>query len=124
MAEYIDREAFIEQKRELYCKDCDRRKGMKNGKYRILYDIGDVPCRACGIEDVLSDVEDFPAAEVQPVKHGRWLLNSDRIPVCSVCDGIALQKILLRFPTPEYYSKFVLSNYCPHCGAIIDGGDF
>ena len=67
MAEYIDRDAFIAQKRELYCKDCDRRKGMKNGKYRILYDIGDVPCRACGIEDVLSDVEDFPAADVQPV---------------------------------------------------------
>ena len=64
MAEYIDREAFIAQKRELYCKDCERRKGMKNGKYRILYDVGDVPCRACGIEDVLSDVEDFPAADV------------------------------------------------------------
>lgn len=77
MAEYIDREAFIAQKRELYCKDCDRRKGMKNGKYRILYDIGDVPCRACGIEDVLSDVEDFPAVDVQPVK---WISVTERLP--------------------------------------------
>lgn len=67
MTEYIEREAFLEQKREQYCKDCARRKGMKNGKYKTLYEIGDAPCRACGIDDVLNDVEDFPAADVQPV---------------------------------------------------------
>ena len=58
MSEYIDRDAFLAHKRKLYCGDCDRRKGMKNGKMRILYDIGDVPCRACGIEDVLY-IEEF-----------------------------------------------------------------
>lgn len=68
-------------------------------------------------------LEALPAEDVQPVKHGRWILNSDRIPVCSVCEEIALQKILLRFPTPEYYSKFVLSDYCPYCGAKMDGAE-
>jgi len=114
MAEYIDREAFIAQKRELYCKDCDRRKGMKNGKYRILYDIGDVPCRACGIEDVLSDVEDFPAADVQPVVHGKWLpiIEANEYgdayqcgTYCSEC-GETLQSE---------------PNFCPNCGADMRG---
>ena len=65
--EYIEREAFLEQKREQYCKDCARRKGMRNGKYKILYEIGEAPCRACEIDDALNDVEDFPAADVVPV---------------------------------------------------------
>ena len=64
MSEYISREAFVEQKRKQYCEDCDRRKGMKNGKYKTLYEIGEAPCRACGIDDMLNDVEDFPAADV------------------------------------------------------------
>ena len=70
MAEYIDRDAFIEQKRKQYCGDCKRRKGMKNGKYKTLYEIGEAPCRACGIDDMLNDVEDFPAADVRPVALG------------------------------------------------------
>lgn len=65
--EYIEREAFLTQKREQYCKDCARRKGMRNGKYKTLYEIGEAPCRACEIDDVLNDVEDFPAADVRPV---------------------------------------------------------
>ena len=67
MADYIEREAFVEQKRKQYCEDCDRRKGMKNGKYKTLYEIGEAPCRACGIDDMLNDVEDFPAADVREV---------------------------------------------------------
>ena len=55
------------------------------------------------------------------LEQGEWLQSSDGVPTCSACDGIALQQILLRFPTPEYYSKFVLSKYCPHCGARMDG---
>ena len=64
MAEYIDREAFIADKRKQYCTDCDRRKGMKNGKLRFVYDIGDAPCRACGIDDMIDDIEDYPAVVI------------------------------------------------------------
>jgi hypothetical protein len=49
----IDADATIEYLREVRCKDCDRRKGMKNGKIRFLYEIGDVPCRACDIGDTI-----------------------------------------------------------------------
>lgn len=117
MSEYIDRDAFLAHKRKLYCGDCDRRKGMKNGKMRILYDIGDVPCRACGIEDVLSDIEDFPEADVQPVVHGRWEevhhWFEDVEYSCSVCGCYALYKGLT--------NDQICSEYCPNCGATMDG---
>ena len=49
----IDADATIKYLREFRCKDCDRRKGMKNGKIRFCYEIGDVPCRACDIGDTI-----------------------------------------------------------------------
>ena len=67
MAEYIEREAFIADQRHLYCENCDRRKGMKNGKLKFVYAIGEVPCRACDIGDLLDSLEDYPAADVVPV---------------------------------------------------------
>ena len=59
----IDADAFISQKREQICKNCDRRRGMKDGKLtkRFVYTIGDAPCRACGIGDMLDYVDDAPA---------------------------------------------------------------
>lgn len=63
MSELIDRQAFIENERKLYCEDCDRRKGTKNGKPNVIcYEIGEAPCRACWLDDALTDLEDFPAA--------------------------------------------------------------
>ena len=83
MRDYISREAFLEQKREQYCKDCARRKGMRNGKYKTLYEIGEAPCRACGIDDMLNEVEDFPAADVREVKRGKWEQVSHFVCRCS-----------------------------------------
>ena len=44
-----------------------------------------------------------PSADVAPVVHGRWLGYE-----CSVC-GVS--------------SEYGSSNYCPNCGAKMDGGD-
>ena len=49
----IDADATINYLREYRCKDCDRRKGMKNGKIRFCYEIGEAPCRACDIGDTI-----------------------------------------------------------------------
>lgn len=49
----IDADATIKYLREFRCKDCDKRKGMKNGKIRFCYEIGDAPCRACDIGDAI-----------------------------------------------------------------------
>ena len=69
MDEYIEREAFITRQRELYCQNCDRRRGMKDGKLtkRFVYPIGGAPCRACDVDDMINAVEDYPAADVVPV---------------------------------------------------------
>jgi len=67
MAEYIEREAFLADKKWLYCTDCEKRKGKKRGKMVTLYEIGEAPCKSCGIHDMLEEVEIYPAADVRPV---------------------------------------------------------
>lgn len=55
-----------------------------------------------------------PAADVAPVVHGEWIKTSEFMPIygCSVCKERNLFK----------NGQNVLSNYCPNCGAKMDGG--
>ena len=90
MSELIDRQAFIENERKLYCEDCDRRKGTKNGKPNVIcYEIGEAPCRACWLDDALTDLEDFPTAspwhrveEELPNFSGKVLVNIKPVVSC------------------------------------------
>ena len=83
MSDLIDREAFIEHERKLYCEDCDRRKGIKNGKLTFCYEIGEAPCRSCWGDAVLTDLEDFPTAprwvrcEEPPKTHMWYFVYTD-----------------------------------------------
>lgn len=57
-------------------------------------------------------MRDIHTADVVPVVHGRWETNSDRPDslICSVCKcGFDMWK-----HDPH--------NYCPNCGAKMDGG--
>jgi len=66
----IDADATIKYLREFRCKDCDRRKGMKNGKVRFCYEIGEAPCRACDIGDTIDyflDEDISPIIDVVPI---------------------------------------------------------
>lgn len=74
MAEYINRDTFLEQQRAWYCKDCNRR---KNSKGKFVYEIGEAPCRACDIGTMLDAVEDYPAADVVERKTGKWCADYD-----------------------------------------------
>ena len=57
----------------------------------------------------------IPAADVAPVVHGRWIPHDrvfgDDFLVCSKCQFVSEDR-----STRRYY------HYCPHCGAIMDGG--
>lgn len=91
MSELIDRQAFIEQERRLYCEDCDRRKGKKNGKLTVCYEIGEAPCRACWLDDALGDLEDFPTASP-------WHRVEDELPESN--DAV---NVVWVNRNPEYY---------------------
>ena len=53
---------------------------MKNGKMRFCYDIGDAPCRACDVDDMVEDVDNFPAADVEDGKRAAWISVKDGLP--------------------------------------------
>lgn len=52
------------------------------------------------------------AADVQPVKHGKWRYVTPKHICCSCCDVICLISV---------YPTSVKANFCPNCGARMDG---
>ena len=98
MNDYIEREAVLAY--PLRKDKCDREHANKHFIF--------------GIESVIEFVEDLPAADVAPVRHGHWefpiFANSDdeldpRVR-CSECG--------------EIEAAFARWNYCPNCGARMD----
>lgn len=58
----------------------------------------------------MEDIEDIPSADVSPVRHGRWILietDEEQLFFCSECKD------------KEYWE----SDFCPACGAKMDGGN-
>ena len=102
MAEYIDLEAFKKSVEERYCKQC-----KEEGK-----DYNGCLCRACWVDDMLDEVECFQPSDVAPVVHGRWVEHLDEME-CSVCKR---QWNYCDNDTNTF-------NFCPNCGAKMDGGD-
>lgn len=100
MAEYLDKEAFKKSVEERYCKPCKAEKKDHNGCW----------CRACWVDDMLDEVECSQSADVAPVVHGRWIMHDDEFGLtceCSVC----------------HIETMGDGNYCPNCGAKMDGGE-
>lgn len=97
MAEYIKREELMEFpiRRNHY----DR----KNGNKHFIN----------GIETVLEYAENLPAADVAPVQHGRWI---DGDPYCPIC-----RKDKFRGLDADIWADWQ-PDYCPNCGAKMDGG--
>ena len=99
MAEYIERGALMQFpiRRDHY----DR----KNGNKHFIN----------GIESVLEYAANLPAADVAPVVHGRWISKNPHgyewAFFCSNCDYVD------GYPFKDRH------NYCPNCGAKMDGGD-
>ena len=105
MPRYTDVDALIDDLTERYCKECGKRKGIKNGKYRIIYEIGEAPCRACDVDDMKVELEEAPTADVRENVHGKWGYSLAGNWKCSVCGD-----------EPYYDSRKGL-NFCPNCGA-------
>ena len=67
--------------------------------------------------EIMAEIHCMPAADVAPVKHGRWIKQegqwrmnesgeSVNIHLCSCCGG---------------YFRNAPYKYCPNCGARMDG---
>lgn len=78
----------------------------------LLFDRGQRRALINSIQDILA----VKAADVQPVKHGRWIEVSPKHSRCSVCDATCL---IVVYPISKG------ANYCPNCSARMDlkGGE-
>lgn len=101
MDEYIEREALI-----------TKFKKMELGEHGLV--------ERLFADGVYAVIAAFPAADVAPVVHGRWIHSryedcSEQFELvkCSQCNHEA------------YAMAFYVrgGNYCPACGAKMDGGD-
>lgn len=107
MSDYISREAIIGKVEKHYCAPCKGQGGDLNGDW----------CRSCVINSVLEKVRGIPAADVAPVRHGRWnrpyiswfLPLKIKNPHC-FCTNCAY---------PMKHQK--VTRFCPNCGAKMDG---
>ena len=90
MAEYIDREAMLEE--------IARREPLMVGNKMI------------SIDALRVFIMNRPVADVEEVKYGEWIYDSNTDePRCSECGEDAIDGVI----TP----------YCPHCGAKMEGND-
>ena len=63
-------------------------------------------------EEIEEAINAAPAADVAPVVRGHWIQVDSTKCRCSRCDIIAL---IALYPHGD-------KNYCPNCGAKMDGG--
>ena len=102
MAEYIKREALIDAVESIDWYSVYKGKltaGAPNTE-NALY-------KASSIYAV---IDNAPSADVAPVRHGRWVDIDYEFAQCSLC----------KYPV---YAAWNATNYCPNCGAKMDGGD-
>ena len=92
MAEYIEREKIREEYEKL------TRSYVRNDPYIADWRFDEM-------------VESLPAADIAPVRHGRWI---DGDPYCPIC-----RKDKFRGLDADVWSDWK-PDYCPNCGARMD----
>ena len=96
MAEYIRRDYAIDAALDVY------------------YDTPDIDLSGEKFEAAILKI---PAADVAPVRHGRWVDNH-----CTACGMMPMGDEMWELCDfePPRFEKFM--DYCPICGAKMDGG--
>ena len=101
---------------DIYDNDFDRAfdeavDAMEKKEHRLIW-ADDL--KACKFKNDISYnafknlIDRQPTVEAEPRKHGRWIEDEYGIPHCSECGTM---------------NNTVYKNYCPNCGARMDGGE-
>ena len=104
MTEYIQREAISEEIRKYYYKN------PPNFSYGEGFDRG--------LDRAQRAILDAPAADVAPVRHAKWVDNH-----CTACGMMPMGDEMWKNYDcePPLFERFM--DYCPSCGAKMDGGN-
>ena len=75
-------------------------------------------------KEIIKIIEIQPKADVEQVRHGEWIDEYDGKYAnprytCSNCKGKALYDVV-RDELGNWKEVQVLTEHCPHCGAIMD----
>ena len=110
MDEYISRKAAIAYIREQSeeCQKAFEELGGESGIYADAYN------------DLAEDLYSIPAADVAPVVHGQWD-DSGRYTFPGGGTAVRCTECGCALTVSEYHLNNW--NYCPVCGAKMDGGD-
>ena len=103
MPELIDREATLKK----MCETCGYCARFENAMRSTHPDFVTDKCNNYKF------LEEQPAIEAEPVRHGRWnYRHEDDWCYCTAC-GVDAE---------GNYGEPLETDYCPHCGARMDGG--
>ena len=124
MAEYVERDTAIKRIKEyalsVFGIDLDNSQEYAGRSLPENY------CE--GLYEATELIDDLPAADVAPVRHGRWLDGH-----CSECGAEATFTTWtepvydydweenLYYSHDEIHNEYNETNYCPNCGAKMDG---
>ena len=104
MTDYISREAAVLSL-------------LDKGQHSRRYKLGEI--WELDFEEIREAINSIPAANIAPVVKAKWELDSDKLPICSNCGEIALQRIFVKVPHLIQDVRMVKSNFCPNCGAAM-----
>ena len=103
MAEYLEREALLKSLTQT-CKDCENNFGCD--------------CEECDYALAMLYVKSEKAADVQPVKRGKWIKSNDELFLtCSECKEDLLYNTITRVTV--WSGNKGLPPFCPCCGADL-----
>lgn len=104
---------------------------MENEKRLIdanTADVESIPCYYgghCTTEDVQEWLNEQPTVDAMEVVHGRWIMDEYKHQYCcSVCGTVQPYDSIEDYIDPDIlYYDYWDCNYCPYCGAKMDGGN-